>query len=664
MEYPILKSLVIVFFLVLVVSVLFRYIRLPIIFGYLVIGALVGPHTLAWLPDLEHLHLLSGFGVVFLMFTVGLEFSLPKMIALRKEVFLLGGLQVGITITISLLITEFVGMELVTSLVIAGALAMSSTAIVAKQLTDQGEAYEPHGKNAIGILLFQDFAVIPLLIIITSLAKHQPNITDALLLAVAKGVIVILVILLSGQWLFRAIFHIIAKTHLIELFTLAALLTLLGTAWLTYAMGLSFALGAFTAGMILGATPFRHQIEAEIRPFRDVLLGLFFITNGAILNMTTWKDTWPWIALLLLALLIGKSIIVTLLCTIFNKNKINAVRTGIVLAQGGEFGFALLAVAFNLNLLAVHDGQVLLSALLLSIALSPILINHNEKIAHWLLFFKRDPTDTHHRESLSEQAAHIKDHVIICGYGVIGQNVGNLLEERHIPYIVLDLDPDRIHEASMIGKPIFYGDATQIELLNAAGLLHAKALVISFDDTALAKKILEQVHNHKPLLPTLVRCKNEVELTQLKDAGATQLIVANHEESLMLTYCVLLALDIKRIDASEFIRNVREKHYALLEQVFIDTYPIDAAEEALVMKQLHSIVLLDNTYAVGHTLHDMKLEKLNITVVALRRNKAYHHNPRPTLKLHANDVLLLYGFPENIDKAEEILLKPRKSWFR
>lgn len=661
MEYPILQSLLITLTLILIISVIFRYLHLPIIFGYLVVGTLTGPHMFGWITEIESAQILAGFGVVFLMFTVGLEFSLPKMIALRKEVFLLGGLQVGITITLTLLICALSKVSLVVGLIIAGSLTMSSTAIVAKQLTDQSEGYDRHGKNAIGILLFQDFAVIPLLILITSLANNQPGMVGALLWAIVKGIIAIMAIIFIGQWLFKYIFHIIAATHLIELFTLAALLIVLSTAWLTYKLGLSFALGAFTAGMLLGTTSFRHQIAAEIRPFRDVLLGLFFITNGALLNTSTWHDTWPWITLLLIIILVGKSTLIGLLCYLFSRDKISSFRTGLVLAQGGEFSFAILVVAFHNNLISIHDGQIILSALLLSIAIAPILITHNGQIARWLIPKKNRHSPEQEQQSLNDQTEHLKDHVIICGYGTVGQNIANLLEEKNITYISMDVDPDRIHEASLIGKPVFYGDSTHIELLTAAGLMHAKAIVISFDDTASAKKILDQVHDYKPLLPTLVRCKNDIELTQLRDAGATQLIVESHEASLMITYCLLLALDFKRDEASLFIRDVREKHYSLLQQVFIDSYSAESSEEVMYMKQLESFILLDKADAINRSLNSINLGKINITVVALRRNKNYYHNPGGSIKLHVNDVLLLYGTREDLDRAEEILLKPKKS---
>lgn len=381
MNFSIVETTLIILLTALLVTVVFRTIRLPVILGYLVAGTLVGPHVLGWLPDTEGIKELAEFGIAFLMFTIGLDFSLSKIIKLKYSVFVLGSLQVLASIAITLLIGLFLKMTLIESIVVGCVVAMSSTAIVIKQLTEQSEVQSKHGLNAVGILLFQDLAVIPILVLIASLSGTESGFLLTMSWALFKGVLAIIIIMGIGRWLLRPLFHLIAGTRAIELFTLSVLFVVIGAAWLSNTMGISYALGAFVAGIMLGETEFRHQINVEIRPFRDVLLGLFFVSIGMLVNVTTWFDTWIWILLLLMAIMIGKTVLIVVLCRLLKYDLARATRTGVVLSQGGEFGFAILTVALTNRLLPPDYGQVVLAALLISFALAPIIIRYNEKIA-------------------------------------------------------------------------------------------------------------------------------------------------------------------------------------------------------------------------------------------------------------------------------------------
>ena len=389
MNFNLFDTILIILTLTVITSVLFRYIRLPVILGYLIIGAIVGPHGLEWLKDISDIRKLAEFGIVFLMFMVGLEFSLSRLYALRHSVFVLGATQVLISISISVVLGMVFNMNLTEALIIGGIIAMSSTAIVLKQLDNQLEINTPHGTKAVGILLFQDIAVVPFFILITSLANKLPQVTlTASFLSIAiKSGIVITVMVSLGRWAIRPLFRVIAATRSQELFTLTALLITLGGAWLTYNMGLSLALGAFIAGVLLGDSQFRHQIKVEVRPFRDIFLGLFFISIGMLVATNHWHETWPWILLMLFGLTIGKAILIMLLVRIYKNDWATAFRTAIILAQGGEFGFAILTLALNQKLLPEPYVQVILAALVLSIAIAPIIIQSNEAITKW--FFKK-----------------------------------------------------------------------------------------------------------------------------------------------------------------------------------------------------------------------------------------------------------------------------------
>lgn len=656
MDFPILRNVLLVLPLILLITIIFRYLRLPVILGYLVVGAIVGPHAFNLVRNVENLQIMASFGVVFLMFTVGLEFSLPRMMALRKEVFLLGGLQVLLTIVLIFFLGQLFHIPWIASFIAGSIIAMSSTTVVAKQLAGQLETDNSAWQNALSILLFQDLAVIPILILISTLSNHELALLPELLRALVKGVFIIIVILAVGRWLFRPLFHAIASTHLIEIFTMAVLLISMGAAWVTHFLGLSFILGAFLAGMMLAETRFRHQIEAEVRPFRDLLLGLFFVSIGAMLNVSTWHETWPWILVVLAIMLVGKCLLIMLLCMMFRNDAATSLRTGLVLAQGGEFGFAMLTIALTNQLISNEQSQILLSALLLSLAVAPMMISSSEAIAATLFPKKYKSINS---KVIPSKNASIKNHVIICGYGTIGQNIARLLELKKIPYYALDLEPDRVHEATLIGQPVNFGDATSIDILRSANIEHARALVITFSDIINAQRILYLVQSLNPKLPTLVRCRTDLDLVKLRNYGATQIVVESHEESLMLTYYLFLALHIPRQEAQTIIQDVRQKHEDLLQEIFADSFSEDFLEEEWYMKQLHSIAIPNHSSMVGKTVKDLNLDKINIKLVAIRRSKHYNPKPQENTKIQANDVLLLYGMWEDLDHAEEMLFKTK-----
>ena len=380
MDLNLFDTLIRILMIAVVVVILCKRLNLPAIIGYIAIGVVVGPHALGWVPDTEDTYALADFGVVFLMFTIGLEFSLTRMWRMKHLVFGLGGAQVLLTVLLTTLFGHWLSMNWQQSIVVACIISLSSTAIVSKQLVDQNELNSPHGKNAISILLFQDLAVIPFFILISSFIQQTDVMHWSMLFSIGKAFLLIMAMLGLGRWILRPLFREIAATESLELFTLSVLLVTLVSAWLTHRFGLSLALGAFMAGMMLGETEFRHQIEATIRPFRDILLGLFFITVGMLFNVKAIVVIWPWVLLLLAALTLMKVLIVSMICRYVEDNVPVAVRTGLVMAQGSEFGFALLTLAMMGQLLPVLYGQVVLGALLFSMGLAPLIIRWNEKI--------------------------------------------------------------------------------------------------------------------------------------------------------------------------------------------------------------------------------------------------------------------------------------------
>lgn len=656
MNFTILEMILSVFFTALLVTVIFRQLHLPVILGYLLVGALMGPHAAGLVPDSQYIKDLAEFGIVLLMFTIGLEFSIPKLFALRFSVFIIGGLQVVLSIIITTIMGRFLEIATLPAIIMGCIAAMSSTAIVIKQLQDQRELYTPHGLNALSVLLFQDLAVIPFIILISSLANEpEKSLAVILLWSLAKGIVAILLIFTLGRWLLRPLFHMIAKTRAIELFTLTVLMVTLTSAWLTHTLGLSFALGAFLAGIMLAETEFRHQIEVEIRPFRDILLALFFITIGMLTDISSWYQTWVWILLMFTAIVFGKLLLITIISRLYGSDNLTSIRTGLVLAQGSEFGFALLTLALSHNVLSADYGQVILAALLLSIAFSPILIYFNKSIASFVL-----PRTTRKQERLAEQqltkaTKKLKHHVIICGYGRVGQHIARLLDKINFPYIGIDIDARMIQNASLAGDNVIYGDPTHPQILKAAGINHARVLVISFNDMKSTTQILEMVRHSHPKLPTLVRCHDETELKQLKEYGATEIIAEIFEESLTLSHHLLHLIDIPTNKISTLIQEVRRKDYALLQKVFISA--LEESENNPIYEQLIPILVPTGAYAVDRNIHELKLKDMDIEVVAVRRGQDKYAKPTENFKLLANDIIVMYGKSVNLEKAEYKILE-------
>lgn len=650
------QLLVLLAFSLLVVAA-FRRLDLPPILGYIAVGMLLGPHALDLAANDETTHVLAEFGVVFLVFTLGLEFSLPRMISMRWEVLGLGGAQVIVTTTLIALCVWQFGAPPLVSIMIGGALAMSSTAIVVRQLADQSELNRTHSRLAVGILLFQDLAFVPFLALESALRNTTETLDGGEIAgAIARAAIALLIVLASGRWLFRRLFHEIGRARSTELFTLAVLFVTLGGAWATEAVGLSMALGAFLAGMLLAETEYRHQIEVVIRPFRDILLGLFFISIGTLLDLHL-LFTQAWLVLLLvLALQIGKAAIVTVFAHQIAKDWRKSVRTGLVIAQGGEFGFALLTLMLNDRLASPGLVQPLLAATVVSMALSPFLIRHSGRIAEWIVHKPSTEVSDMARAVREQWETSRRDHVIVCGFGRVGQNLARVLEKQGFEYVALDMDPRRVRRAREGGDPVVYGDGAHPEILEAVGLKTCSVLVITFAEPDVALGILKAVRLLRPDVPVLVRTQDDTKLDELQKAGATEVVPETLEASLMLVSHLLLLLHVPVSRVIKTVGDIRNDRYAMLRRIFRreDARPID--ETHSLREQLQSVVLLRGARAIGKPLGELKLESEGCTVTALRRDGIVGSQPAAETVLREGDVVVLYGTPEALEHGESLLI--------
>ncbi|MES9923492.1 MAG: monovalent cation:proton antiporter-2 (CPA2) family protein [Candidatus Thiodiazotropha endolucinida] len=636
---------------------LFKRFHLPPILGYLIVGILVGPFGTGVIASNEETRFLAEFGVVFLLFAIGLEFSLPQMIAMKGAVFGLGGSQVLITGIIAGGIAWLLGFELAAAFVIGAILALSSTAIVIKQLSEQVELNTAHGRVGVSILLFQDLAVIPLLVVIPILVSDaEQGLLIPLSWALIKAAVVFAVIMAIGHWALRPLFHEIARARSAELFTLTVLLVSLAAAWLTHEAGLSLALGAFLAGMMLGETEYRHQIEADIRPFQDVLLGLFFITVGMRVDLLSLLPQLQWVFLIAAALIAVKAAIILLLVRQTKQSSATAFRSGLLLAQGGEFGFVLLDLSLQSSLIPGEAGQLLFAAIIISMAISPFLIRYNGKLTE--IFCQLRPSDQDYAipQDLEHEAEGMEQHVIICGYGRIGQNLGRLLDHEGFPYVALDLDPSVVREAHEAGEPVHFGDATRHEIMHAAGIERAGVVVVTFEGHTIALQILHHIRKVAPQVPVLVRTKDDTHLEELEAAGAAEVMPEAVEASLMMGGQLLLLLKVPGSRILKIMREIRENHYKLLRDFYHGEEAIDLDHEEGFQERLHTVTLPDRAFAVGHTIEDLHLWDWDVSITAVRRGGIRGEAPAPETRLQAGDVLVLAGTAHHLEHAEGLLL--------
>lgn len=643
---------------VVIVSIL-RRIHLPPILGYLIAGALVGPYGLGLLESKEEISYIAEFGVVFLLFSIGLELSLPKLISMRRALLGLGGGQVLLCTVIVLFTAKWVGLSWAAAFTISGALALSSTAVATKQLVEQDELHQAHGKLSLAILLFQDLAAVPFLIIVPALAgtASDNSVVNILMDRVIMGTVIFMVMLAAGRWLLRPLFHHIAEARSSELFMLTALLVVLSSAFLTEHYGLSAALGAFLAGVMLGETEYAHQIESDIQPFRDILLGLFFISVGLVVDPQIIIVEWRWVVAVLVALIVLKTIVIAALARLTSTPSRTAIRTGLTLAQGGEFGLFLLAIAADKHIIDIKATQIVISSIVISMAVSPLLIRKSDEIAEWILSHFTKLKKDEDLEELSTAPQNQEGHVILCGFGRVGQTLARFLEQEAIPFVGLDVDPVRLREARAASEPVFFGDPSQESVLEASGIKKARLLIVAFTHPKQALKILGNARRLNRTIPILVRTTDDSELEALQLAGATEVIPDKLESSLMLASHMLILLGQTASKAHQMVKEVKANRYKLL-RGFYEGEKIGHLEDASSERTyLHAVELTEGAYAIGHTIEEIMTEKMPFTLASFARNGFKCDVPTPYTVLQPGDVLILEGTKEEIYNVEEKLLQ-------
>jgi CPA2 family monovalent cation:H+ antiporter-2 len=656
MTAPLTQVLILLAGSVLLVTVA-RRLGFPTTLAYLVVGVALGPHALGIVSDSGTTRLLAELGVAFLLFTLGLEFSLPRMLAVRREVFGLGAAQVGATTTVFAILGHALGLPWLTAVVVGGAISMSSTAILLQQLTERSELNRTHGRLAFSMLLFQDLAFVPLLALASELVTGQEHFQlGSSVLAVVGGMVAVAAVLATGRWLLRPLFHEIAHSRLRELFTLTVLLVVLASAWASNVAGLSLALGAFLSGMMLAETEYRHQIDSVIRPFRDILLGVFFISVGMLLDMRLLASELGLVSAMLVTLVVLKATIAALVTRPFTTTRFKALRTGIVISIGGEFGVALCTISLQADLIPGKLGEPLLVAIVLSMVLSPFILNNNKPVARFLLREQGPPRTASEREDAATSQIARREHVILCGFGRVGQNVARVLEAQGFEYIALDLDPARIRAARQAGDPVIFGDSADESLLVKVGVETASAVVISFSDPGTSIGILHSIRRLRPEVPVLVRTADDARIQELQDAGATDVVPETFEASLMLVSHVLMLLHVPVSKVVRTMGDIRSSRYAVLRNIVRrgDARLLDDTHEH--REEIKSVVVPPGAWAVGRTLGDVRNRGVEVAFTGIRRLGIMGREPAGDTVLRDGDIVVIYGQPEELERAESVLL--------
>ena len=540
------------------IMVTFQRLHIPSSLGYLLVGLILGPHTVGPTVHVPEFKVLAEFGVVFLLFSIGLNYSLPQLHAMRHQILGLGTAQVALTTAAVATSLWLAGLSPAVAFVIGAVFAQSSSTIIGRQLAEQGEDASPHGRLGLAISVFQDVTAVPFLILIPVLgaATGMNALAGELGMAMAKAVLAFGLVFYAVRWALRPLFHMVAERRSAELFTLTVLLVVLSAAWTTSSLGLSLAFGAFLAGMMLGETEFRHQVESSIRPFRDVLLGLFFVGIGMLFDPATLPRIWHWALLAACLLLLSKIVVVAVIVRRSGMDALVAWRTALLLAVGGEFGFALLAIALDARVIDPEIGQIVLTAVLFSMIAGVLLIRYNQAIATGLArpAAKASPP----AEQLAGLAA---PQGLIGGYGRVGHTIAVLLKSSGVDFVAFDTDPKRVQQGQADGHAVLYGDIADPELLAAARAERASLAIVTVDSHVIALRAIAALRQHCPQVPVIARARDLDASSALVNAGAIHAYPEAIESSLRLGATALRMLRIPTVDIDLMLQDIRDWDY-------------------------------------------------------------------------------------------------------
>ncbi|GAB3004408.1 monovalent cation:proton antiporter family protein [Psychrosphaera aestuarii] len=636
---------------------LFKRLKLPAILAYLIAGVIAGPQVFSIIAEPKDLVLVAELGIVFLLFSLGLEFSVPKLVAMRHLVFGVGSAQVVLTLIIFMLM--FVGLDQTweSAFIIGSIFALSSTAVVVKSLNESGLTQTKRGQIAISILLFQDIAVVAFLIAIPILGGDgETSVLATIAIALAKGALVVTILLSVGKWVLPRIFNQVAQVRTDELFVLTAILVTVLAGTLTSFFGLSMALGAFLAGMMLSESQYKHQLEADIRPFRDILMGLFFISVGMELNIQAMLHQWVFILSGIVIMLLIKTILIRHVAVLAGETSADGWSAGLMLFQMGEFGFVLVALAQQFDLISSELAAALLGIGVLSMAVTPTIISNDKRLVLAGSRFFGNTEQEHIETAEAEFETDLKDHVIICGFGRVGQTVSRFLKSEAVPYVVLDVDPVRVAEAQAAGENVQYGHARDKAILKAVKIEAAKLVVITFGDLAKTQTVINNVKQCVTSARIMVRTKSDEHMAFILEEGADQVVPEAIEGSLMLVSQVLFESGVPMSRVLRRIRKERENRYGQMHGFYQGEGTEVSNDKRDLLEFIHAIAIPAGAYSIGKTLSELGIVERRVDIVGLRRDRQEISNPDLNTIVQAQDIIVVKGKPRRVERIERFLM--------
>lgn len=659
-DLPLLEDLLILLLASVPIAFISNRLRLPVIVAFMLTGILIGPYGTGLIKDVQAVEALAEIGVVLLLFTIGLEFSMRRIAEMKRLVFLGGGLQVGLTALVASLLVNMVGRPLSQAIFFGFLLTLSSTAIVLKSYMDRAELDSPHAKAAVGVLLFQDLAVVPMMLIVPVLSGKEGSAPAHIALTLGTAILAIAAIVFTAHIVVpRALYHIV-RLRSPEVFIIFIVLVSFGTSWLTSRFGLSLALGAFIAGLVLSESEYSHQIVADILPFKDVFNSVFFVSIGMLLSIGFLATNFPIIIAWVTALIAGKAIIVLLVVRLLGRSLRVSTMAAVGIAQIGEFSFILAKVGVSQGLLSDADYQTFLAAAIISMIATPFLIKAAPRIGYAVQSVLAPDSLLEPTMMGYDPGRHdLKGHVVIVGYGLNGRNLSKVLRRVNIPYAVLDLNAEAVREGVERGEAMMYGDSTRKEVLHRLNLESARILVLAISDPIAGRRTVSLAREMNSDIHIIVRTRYMSELPDLYKLGANQVIPEEFETSIEIFSRVLREYGIARNVIQREAEGIRREGYQMLRMASPPSIEISALAEALGTASTETLLIESRSPAIGKTIGEMDLRRLTgATVITAIREGNAEINPGPDFKIEADDILVILGSPEQIEKALEYIAAP------
>lgn len=657
MEIPLLNGIVVIFSLAIVVILICHKLKIPSVVGYLITGILAGPYGFSLINEIHEVEVLAEIGIILLLFTIGIEFSLKKLIELKKPVLVGGVLQLLLTGGISLLLAMLIGLSINQAIFAGFLITLSSTAIVLKIIQERGEIDSPHGRGSLGILIFQDIAVVPMMLIVPILVGigEGGNLTNELIMLGIKGIVIIIAVVISAKWVLPRLLYSIVKTKSRELFLLSIVLICFAVAWFTSKAGLSLALGAFLAGLIISESEYSHEALGSVLPFKDIFLSFFFVSIGMLFNIGFLLDNLVLVILVTLGIIVLKGLAATLSAMIIGFPLRSAILVGLALSQVGEFSFILSRTGAQYGMFSGDSYNLFLAVSVISMALTPFIISSSPKLAQRAMSMPFPIRLKHGSYALEQQedlTNTLEGHIVIIGYGLNGRNVARAAAISEIPYVILEMNPDVVKEERDQGEPIYQGDACQEAVLKHLSIQKAKVLVIAISDPVAARGITEVARRLSKKVFIIVRTRYIRELEPLCELGANEVIPEEFETSVEIFSRVLHKYLIPKDEIEKFILELRSESYDMLRSMSRKTHHFQNLKMHIPDMDIKSFRVGAKSNLIGMDMSEIGLRKdYGVTVLAIRRNTEFILNPHGDTRIEPNDILILVGL---LDKLIEI----------